>query len=770
VTAGRLQNKGALIAAVFGSSCLGKGQIFQVSMTSPPDSTPVSGVVTLGATATPAGEISTVDFVVNGVSVGTVSSGPGANVDGGASFNFQWDSSVFVGQTITVTARAHSDSGGLGISSPIQLFVKRAAPPLPKGKESMYTLVNEGDLTFADELLQDEWDFGQRATPYYMSPVSWVDPRCASESCDGGIPASAPDAGAADPYMDSYWRFIFYSLRPTTNLLWAYYTTGNTAYRDKLTEILASYVACDQVRGVESETFDDNYTAAFRAMVLVNSYVKLKRSGDLPASLDQDLLNAISKVANELADGADIGNSKNDGLVTSDYSGLFTAAGALLLAGENFPDLSGSDSWTKNGLARLNNSIVNAIDSDGVETENSPFYHLYLMTFAQEIATWAGLWGVSFLSSDSESRIDAMANYAAYVLQPDGNVPLLGASIATGVSSLDPDAEASFAAVNSSFAYMSSWGNAGVEPIQRARLFPNSGQAMLRSGFDFDDQQAPPVSFESFVTFNVGHHRNPQNHLDVLGITYFADGRSLLTDSGLYTYDTSSPYYAYFFGTAAHNTVVVDGSDQSKTQLVQAGLTSNSETSWAYQSGAHELYADGGVTHQRAVLLAQKDVLLVVDRLTSAQPHTYTQTWHLAADLSYDTSQGPLIASQPGGAQVLTITQWPDMGKPAVTSGSTNPVQGWFSDSYGILIPNLAVAYTQTGSTASFVTLITSGALANSSPQIAVDENDQVIRLRLCATSPNGGAVQTQVEIDNLAAGAPQENVTVGPLNGGCTP
>src|SRR5262249_11895462 len=49
----RLQNNGALIAAVVGSSCLGRGPIFQVTMTSPPNSTAVSGVVTLAATAAP---------------------------------------------------------------------------------------------------------------------------------------------------------------------------------------------------------------------------------------------------------------------------------------------------------------------------------------------------------------------------------------------------------------------------------------------------------------------------------------------------------------------------------------------------------------------------------------------------------------------------------------------------------------------------------------------------------------------------------------------
>jgi len=729
------------LAAVAGPGCAG-GPALKVTITSP-GSGGVKGVVTLVAAVEPADAVSQLDFVVDGVSVGTVTSAP---------FSVDWDTTSYVGQSVAVTARARSTSGALALSPPVHLLVSAVAPPLNKGKESMYTLVNQGSKLYADELLQDEWDFGLRSTPYYMNPLDWT----------------------ADPYHDSYWRLLFYSLRPTSNLLWAYYTTGDTAYRDKLLAILSSYAAYDKTRTANLDTFDDSTTAAFRAMVLVNSYAKLKRSGDLPASLDADLQTAIAKVANAIASADGTGVPTGNGLFNSDYSGLFTAAGALLLVAQNFPTLAGSATWNKVGLDRLNTSVADALDAQRIEVENSPFYHFYLMTFAQEIATWASLWGVPLLAG-YPATIDAMSDYATYILQPNGKIPLLAASVALSLASLDTEVETHIAARDPEFAYVVSQGDAGLAPT-RSRLFWSSGQSILRSPLDQVDGGYPE---QSFVTLNVGHPRDPQNHLDVLGLTYFSGGRGLITDSGLFTYDApdggsadsgAHPYFAYFHGTSAHNTVVVDGQDQSTAQgmPVTAGLTvpspdadAGSPPDWAYQSGSHGLYQ--GVTHQRGVLLLRQDLLLVVDRLTSTDPHSYVQTWHLAPGLGVSRAPGEpsSIATDANANQVLAIIQG-DVGATvllATSQGLDLPgrIQGWYSESYGIKVPNPVLEYHQDNtSSASFITLIASGGFATATPKLFVDENDTVIRLRVCA-----GSVQTQVEINHLAAAAPDEHVLV---------
>jgi hypothetical protein len=370
-----------------------------VTITSPADGDKVSGQVPLMATmAASTASIAGVDFVVDGTVVGTAT---------GAPYSVSWNSSVFVGKRVTVTATARTTSGAFSISKPILVTVASAAAPLVLGKESMYPLVNGGVLQRADELLQDIWDIGPRAPPVYLKPpIDWT----------------------VDPYMDKYWRLIFYSLRPTTNLLWAYYTTGNVTYRDKLLEILASYAAYDKIRGdggvdvsydaggiVEDDagyqTFDEDYTTSFRAMILTNSYCKLKASGDLPAQLDQDLLDSVLKIGNKLSSpGGYTGSFGNHG---------FTSAASLVLLAANFPSLNQpgspapiSEEWERVGTNELTGLIANAVDSDGVELENSPFYHYYVMQFAEEITSWADRWKVH-LPSEFVKQSDAMSTYAA---------------------------------------------------------------------------------------------------------------------------------------------------------------------------------------------------------------------------------------------------------------------------------------------------------------------------------------------------------------------
>src|SRR5690606_4806822 len=53
-------------------------------------------------------------------------------------------------------------------------------------------------------------------------------------------------------------------------------------------------------------------------------------------------------------------------------------------------------------------------------------------------------------------------------------------------------------------------------------------------------------------------------HADALSFTLSVDGRELFVDPGTYAYHTQARWRAYFRGTAAHNTVRVDGEDQSE--------------------------------------------------------------------------------------------------------------------------------------------------------------------------------------------------------------
>jgi len=85
-------------------------------------------------------------------------------------------------------------------------------PPLPLGLESLYADINQGEFKVADQMLADVWPARGFQPVYLPRPLTWTE----------------------DPYHDAYWRFMFYSLRYTSNLLWAYGNSGNQAYLDRL--------------------------------------------------------------------------------------------------------------------------------------------------------------------------------------------------------------------------------------------------------------------------------------------------------------------------------------------------------------------------------------------------------------------------------------------------------------------------------------------------------------------------------------------------------
>ena len=106
-------------------------------------------------------------------------------------------------------------------------LLSACGPPLPSvsdhlsGLERAYSFLDEGEIERADRLLDDCW---------ILDPFP-------EEVCLDGLPT-----WTEDPLEERYWRFVFYALRPTRHLLYAWRETGNGVYLDKLRAILGSLV------------------------------------------------------------------------------------------------------------------------------------------------------------------------------------------------------------------------------------------------------------------------------------------------------------------------------------------------------------------------------------------------------------------------------------------------------------------------------------------------------------------------------------------------
>jgi Heparinase II/III-like protein/Heparinase II/III N-terminus len=591
---------------------------------------------------------------------------------------------------------------------------------LPFGRESIYSLVNAGNMADADALLRDVWRI----------------PRFADVTLRGG------PTWREDPYHQKYWRFYFFSLRPTTNLLWAYYRTGRTVYRDKLIAILRSYIAHDAAHPREDKLgMDDPHALAFRAMVLLNFYVKLKRSGDLPANLDAPMVAAIGRIANKLQLPINYQGTNNHG---------FTQAIALLLVSVNLPQLATSKTWGAMARIRLHTLLSYTIDVDGVENEKSPFYHFYVLDFMLQTEDWAKANDVP-LPPNFHERITSMARYATEIIWPNGEIPLLGSSV-----QLRPIRSITLyrdlIARMPDFEFALTAGAQGTPPTERAILFPNSGQAILRSPID----PAAKYADNTQLLMDVGPPISEHSHHEALGVDYYSHGRDLLVDSGLNTYSHGTAY-DFFHGTTAHNTISVDGRDQDGGP-VRAGRTMTGD-GWSYQSGMSQVYR--GVTHRRSVVLLGRDLLLVVDDIAAATPHVYRQLWHLFPNArplvtgthaeiydEYDNSALSITqASEPTG---LAVEQY---------FGTTAPMQGWYSDEYGLVEPNHVIGYTATGTSTRYYTLITSGKYAGRRATVTGSGRQGDFRVDVCV-----GDYAGHVTIHHQAA--PGELVTVAPAKG----
>jgi hypothetical protein len=587
--------------------------------------------------------------------------------------------------------------------------------PLAGGRESMYAELNEGEEATAQDLLGNVWPARGYPLPYLQWPLSWQE----------------------DPYHEAYWEFYFYGLRPEATLLYEWQSTGNTAYLEKLIAILRSYVAYDRVRPLDTTTFDNDHTSAYRAMELVNFYFKLKAAGALPADLEAGLQSSLAKLGAFLAEAAHF---------EADYNHGFNEGAALLLIADNFPAMPQANVWRALALARLREMLSNTIDADGVEVENSPFYQVYVLGLVYQIAQWSKQYEPELASSYSEAATK-MLTYTADVTQPNGYLPMLGATATTYMPSQDPNVYGPMAAADPEFDFAFTRGAHGTPPPDGTVLFPVSGLFLMRSPLG----SAANLSNQTFVTFNAGTYRTSHSDLDALGLTLYSNGSTLLPTSGLYTY-TEEPQLEYFHGTRSHNTVVVDGRDQAKGSAEAGSHGSAAGASWA--SGVSRLYA--GVTHHRTVLVLRQGLVLVLDELSSAVSHQYTQTWHLGPSAS-PSATGMNVTASAAGKAVLSITQTSPAGMTLQSlRGASDPLQGWYSSSYGSEVPSWALQYTRTATTATFATLLAAGPYAAQPATVVEHPQPQADLLDVCVGGSTGYAVTVSHENDvapTIAAG-----------------
>jgi hypothetical protein len=411
----------------------------------------------------------------------------------------------------------------------------------------------------------------------------------------------------------------------------AYLLTGKLEYTNEIFAQLASWLEQNPFqRGI-------NWASALEVGFRALSWIWLWHfCGDvMPETLRARFLTALYQHGRHLYENLSVYFSPN--------THLLGEAVALHALGTLFPAFPEAAAWRERGADVTGRQLTFQVKEDGSHFEQSTYYHVYALDFFLFHYLLAGR------PSQLEPKLSKMAEYLHWLLGPARRIACLGdddggrlfypqgnrdefgrATLATcGFLFRNDD----WRGTREEMAEQAFWW-IGAEALSRAdtvrslpqgsRLFPEAGAVFLQSGALYVQ-----VDAGGFGWGGAGH-----SHADTLSLVAWYGGEPLFTDPGTFTYLSDPAERNRFRGTAAHNTLTIDGQDQAEPAgpfrwnhkpLVQ--LTSFAPNEHGGLVDATCQYR--GFQHRRRVRLNAQE-LLVLDEVTGPTgEHTLEQLWNL---------------------------------------------------------------------------------------------------------------------------------------------
>jgi hypothetical protein len=397
---------------------------------------------------------------------------------------------------------------------------------------------------------------------------------------------------------------------------------------------------------------------------------------------------------------------------------------ALLIVGLSLPD--GSGELARFALDELGRNLLTDVWSDGVHRECSTDYHcIALRSYLGAIAN-ARVADID-LPVGYLDRVSSALDFALHMQRPDGLIPSFSDGdtgdfrrlLAFGGELLD----------RQDLLWAATGGSAGAPPNDLDATFEVGGYLCARSGWG---NGSSAYADERFMLMDAGPLGDGgHGHYDQLSVELYGAGHCLVVDPGRYTY-ADSPWRHWFKGSAAHNTVTIDGLDQTpyrrgapKRPTSQARIVRRTSRADFDAIEAEATSPRHEVIHTRRVVFPNRQYWVVHDRLRGDVSHRYEARWHLPAD-----AQGH-VAVERSASQTTIRTPAGTIVVPAGLGVGIEP--GWVSPSYGVKVPAPVVVVRAAGVWADIVTVLSPGVDA-----VALD--DTTIDGSLCATVTRRGA------------------------------
>ncbi|MBK9706706.1 MAG: alginate lyase family protein [Acidobacteria bacterium] len=328
------------------------------------------------------------------------------------------------------------------------------------------------------------------------------------------------------------------------------------------------------------------------------------------------------------------------------------------------------EDWIEKGGSLLLRELEEQILDDGGHYERSPMYHSQTLADFLECHALQTAFGRLRTGQPFDIKLQKMAGFLDAMTYQDGSFALFNDSANTEETSPIPVIESAQKIVGYAF---------GNYPA----AFPETGYFLWENA-DKSEKiivDAGPPS----VDYNTAHA-----HCDIASYELWLDGSPLIVDSGVHGYG-GDRYREFCRSTRAHNTITIDGLEQSeiwdtfrmarRAEIVEAAAESN-ENCWSFRCRYHP-YHGKKLTHQRSIRRGSAGEWVFEDSVTGGSTHLVESFIHLhpainAKKIKVDShniecrSKNLDILIEPFGAETVEIIH-----------GSLSPIQGWYFPDFG---------------------------------------------------------------------------------------
>jgi hypothetical protein len=397
----------------------------------------------------------------------------------------------------------------------------------------------------------------------------------------------------------------------------------------------------------------------------------------------------------------------------------------LFVAGCVWPFCKDIESWRARGYDMLVHETLIQTSADGVNREQAVGYQQYVMDFMLIASLAGGATGIEFPQAYWD-RLERMMEFIASLMDVRGNMPMIGDAddgyavrlsqepdfcpfrslLATGAVLFGRgdlkakagrlDDKTKWLLGQRAQAYLDLPTKREDWPVHKA--FVEGGYYILGTDFEQANEirlvvDAGPLGYPSIAA---------HGHADALSVLLSIGGRDFLIDPGTYAYHTKEKWRNYFRGTAAHNTIRVDETDQSVSggnfMWIQHA-TARCEA-WAADEqadffvGSHDGYRrlPDPVTHRRQIRFDKETKRFEIeDKIVCKGAHRIESAWHFSEQCTVCEREGAFLVEN--GGQSITLSCGDNHSAALQFYGDLERPAGWISRRYDVKLPTTTIIW-----------------------------------------------------------------------------